>query len=901
MGENSAAEIDAWLRGGGLVVTSSDRAARAIASAFHRDRQADGLAAWPAPSVLDWHSFAHSAWIDHSPDARLLLSSAQERSLWEGIIAASGNSAALLPGPRHSLAAMAMDAHNLLCSYAPRFLQASARAGWQQDAAEFSDWLSAFDSACRSDSLLSASRLPLELIPLLEANQSQRPPLLLAGFDRLLPMQREFFNAWGIWRDVTPETTAVDIGSFAVSDAQAELAACAQWCSHQLHASPDKRLLIIAPDVTARRGEIERAFLKYIGPSASTQFEFSLGIPLTQVALARSAQLLLHWLTGALEEHELDWLFSTGYAAASTQESAALQALMRALRRRGLQRTRWSLKAFASQRPGAERPPLAWVQRMIAAQRLLETPVRHNSPIEWSALVPRVLEAAGWPGARPLSSAEFQAAKRWQQAVDVCGSLGFDGRRIDWKGFLSELDRSLNETLFALESQDAPILIAGPAEAAGLTADAIWFLGAGEDAWPARGAMLPLLPIDAQREAGMPHATSQLDWELARSITARLLASAPEVRFSYAIQTEGVETRPSRLVAQFAGPTQPLPPELAPESSRPQLTICVADASRIPLTVTSDDNSHARSVPGGSNVLSSQSQCPFKAFATARLAAQDWQPAETGLTASMRGQLLHAVLHSIWSGPPAGIRSLDDLAALPDRRSFVAGHVQAVLRDEMPAAAREQMPPRYLELEEKRLTRLLTEWLEYESTRQPFEVVDIEAQTDTSVGGLHLRLRLDRIDRLNDGSLLVIDYKTGDVSPKSWELPRPDDVQLPLYAQFALESREEPLGGLVFAKVRPGDHSFTGRVGDAQVTLLDNLSPKSALVKDALVAEQLMAWKDAIEQLARDFLSGRADVDPRVYPDTCKRCGLQTLCRIQENHDASSEEDDDENSESADE
>jgi transcription elongation factor Elf1 len=24
-------------------------------------------------------------------------------------------------------------------------------------------------------------------------------------------------------------------------------------------------------------------------------------------------------------------------------------------------------------------------------------------------------------------------------------------------------------------------------------------------------------------------------------------------------------------------------------------------------------------------------------------------------------------------------------------------------------------------------------------------------------------------------------------------------------------------------------------------------------------------------------------VDPRAYPDTCKNCGLQTLCRILEN------------------
>jgi len=41
--------MDAWLRDGGLVITASDRAARAIAAVFHRARQAEGLTAWPAP------------------------------------------------------------------------------------------------------------------------------------------------------------------------------------------------------------------------------------------------------------------------------------------------------------------------------------------------------------------------------------------------------------------------------------------------------------------------------------------------------------------------------------------------------------------------------------------------------------------------------------------------------------------------------------------------------------------------------------------------------------------------------------------------------------------------------------------------------------------------------------
>ena len=68
-------------------------------------------------------------------------------------------------------------------------------------------------------------------------------------------------------------------------------------------------------------------------------------------------------------------------------------------------------------------------------------------------------------------------------------------------------------------------------------------------------------------------------------------------------------------------------------------------------------------------------------------------------------------------------------------------------------------------------------------------------------------------------------------------------------------------------------------MGDARATLLPGLGASAALVKNPLSAEQLDGWKDKIEELAEDFLVGRAEVDPRDYPKTCESCGLQTICR----------------------
>lgn len=894
MEANPSAELDAWLCLGGLVVTASDRAARAVLGAYHDARRAEGLKAWVAPNVLDWQSFALRAWEEGSHDKHLVLNAIQEQHIWAGIAGDSGLPAAVLDRPRRRLSGMAMDAHSLLCSYAPRFLDARARTAWQQDAATFSGWLTDFEERCRDLGCVSASRVPLEAIQTLSVETQSRPPLLIYGFDRLTPLQRELFDAWGDWQQVSGGRTADELDFYAADDDAAELKACAAWCKQRLAAQPDTRLLVVAKDGSLRRGEIERAFLPTGGNGSPLRFVFSLGVPLGAVAIARSAHLMLRWLNGPLEEHEMDWLFSSGYGAATAHESAALQAAMRSLRNRSRQRPAWTLRAFLNECSAASLLD-SWVQRMSAAQlRLRSAAQRQAGSMEWAELASHLLEKMAWQQARTPSSPEFQATRRWQQLLEECGSLGFDGRRTQWKDFAAELHSALEDTLFAPESDGTDVVIAGPAESAGLNADGIWFLGADEHAWPARADLHPLLPPDVQRDAGMPHASPQLDWDVAHAMTARILASAPQVIFSFARQVDGVDARPSRLVSQVAGPAKCMAAGLLAGVPASPLAVRVEDPGRIPfpriepVDAAVDEAGGSAYVRGGSSVLTAQSQCPFKAFAGVRLCAKEWDPGESALTPPERGQLMHAVLHRVWGGKPAGIRSLDELRSIADLPAFVAGHVREVIMNNAPQRVLEPASRRYLELEARRLTQLVTEWLRYEATRAPFTVLHTELKQRTTVAGLALDLRLDRLDRLSDGTVLVIDYKTGNVSPRAWE-PRMDDVQLPLYARFGLAG--QALGGLVFAKVRPGDMCFTGRVADAQSTLDPSLGRTSSMVRKPMDAAELMDWEDAIVDLAHGFLAGDAAVDPRDPPNTCKACGLHTLCRIKESELAAFGED----------
>ncbi|HEY2466413.1 MAG TPA: PD-(D/E)XK nuclease family protein [Terracidiphilus sp.] len=879
-GTQSGADLDAWLRQAGVVVASSDRAARALQAGFHRRRREEGLSAWPLPAINDWGVFASNAWQEMARDSRLLLNPAQEQQIWSEIIHSDKHLPTTLPASVRRLAAMAMNAHNLLCSYAPRYLEERARAGWDQDTGAFSQWLAEFDRHCWKNQLISRSRVPQELVSILQKETSVRTSLRIAGFDRILPVQQALFDAWGKWQRTETADGSGQASFFSVRDGQSELEACAWWCDQQLQAKPDTRLLIITQDLAQRRGEIERAFLRFHPPGTAPLFELSLGVPLNDVPLARSALLFLRWLSGSLGENELDWLFASGYAG-SPDECVALQACMRRLRYRDRQRIEWTLDSLLKEMSGSA--PAQWVRRLREAQLSLKGLDRHQNPVDWADAVPRTLEAIGWPGTLTQSSADFQALRRWQYALDTAGSLGFSGRRIAWHDFLNELETAAAEILFTPESTDAPIQIVGPAESAGLSADAIWFLGADEDTWPAAAPMHPFLPPHVQREAAMPHSSHVLDWEFSAAITHRLISSAPAVNFSFAEQKDDMETRPSRLIKQIAGTEQSLFANLFPPLYEPPLSIEYHDSTRIPFRLGN--------VKGGAGVLSSQSQCPFKAFAGARLAAESWDFAEAGLSAKQRGQILHEVLHSVWSGKRPGIRTHRELMDIKDLAAFVRTHVKAVFRSALPPGIEEQMPKMYLELEETRLIRLVAEWLDFERGRLVFTVEETEAQRPVTIAGLSMNLRLDRVDRLHDGSQLIIDYKTGNVDSKSWDVPRPEDVQLPLYKLFGLDPLQPSLfesyggpvsGGLVFGKVRIGKPEFTGRVANAKETLLPSLSANSSLVKRKLTAQEESDWKDAIERLVKDFLHGQAEVDPRDYPKTCERCGRQSVCRIQE-------------------
>jgi ATP-dependent helicase/nuclease subunit B len=893
-----SAEIESAFRTNALILTANLRAARWLRQEYALQMQREGRRAWKTPPIEDWDTWVRRLWQSASlleDDAPLVLTTLQEQRVWMRMQREDAN---LLVSPE-GMAQLAAGAYELLCAYEAH---AERNHPWgQTDAERFRHWAVGFDRECGRQGWLSRGHLEGRVAAALhDGLPLPGEEILLVGFDRLTPAQIGLLQALRMRSanvvSLQEASPAVEMRLLRANDLRDEITVCAWWVRQLLETDEDGfRIGIVTPDAGAVRGEIERIFRRVLMPetddisipASGMPFEFSLGQPLASVPAVRAALLLLRWAAAPLREEEVSWLLLSGFMAANDAEvlaGARFDAWLREARSLSME---ISLRTLIERLQPARWPLLHGLQlRLLHIEKTAQV---HNfideerEPSRWADLAQTLLRQAAWPGARKPDDAQFQAMVKWERALDEIALLDFDGRLMTFADFLGALESHVDDAVFAMESQGAPVQILGALEASGQRFDAMWFLGTDDESWPLRGRMHPLLPYDVQQKAGMPHATPEADFALSRTVMTSLAASAPVAVISHAARSDDGELRPSPLVglavpgagwessqewrAEFAIPADEHTPAVMEE---------IADASG---SIPWPDALSA----GGAEVLGLQAACPFRAFATKRLGAQALNRSEWGLTAGERGELLHKVLEAIWSPEFGRLHSLDDLLAARREgrlRSIVEGAIADVFSKYDETAGDDVWMQAYLESEYRRLRVRIEEWLDLEATRVPFEVIACEEQLqDVNVGGLKLRLRADRIDQVADYQRLLLDYKTGTVTPADWKVPRPSDPQLPLYAAFG---NVEDLCGVLFARIRVGETCISGMVKDVRTQLTVDIKGTSSLIKHPYSDVVRDEWSEALLSLANDFLRGEAMVDPKDGRSTCKYCQLPGLCRVAE-------------------
>jgi probable DNA repair protein len=570
----------------------------------------------------------------------------------------------------------------------------------------------------------------------------------------------------------------------------------------------------------------------------------------------------------ALLPDQVSWLLLSGFLCEQQEELLAIADFDVSVRRRAMRQPEQDLDSFLQ----SARPPEKLRHRLQAGRRLLHQKSTMTFA-QWVQVVDQVLEAVHWPGAHVFESEDFQVQARWSQLLDSIAALAFDGRVAEYAQFLEVLEQQAKQTIFALESRDAPVQILGPLEAAGLTFDALWFLGADDASWPAVGRLHPFLTRSLQRTHNMPHADSAADWKLAQQVTTRLERSAAQCVFSFPSQNAEGVCRPSTLVTLGKQKTDARALRISIGADQ-----SVATEQEVPAIIVDDETAAILPWPseldaGGAEILRRQAACPFQSFATRRLGARPMDATDWGLEPRERGSVVHKILESLWTE----IKTRDALvAARREARlhAIVEQHVRAALEKFRERTLQHSWSQAYLDAEEERIVSLIEEWLDYEAGRADFIVEAGEEKLAASVGDLKLQVRVDRIDAV-DGGRVIIDYKTGMLSGVSWDGPRPDEPQLPLYAGFG---QIDHLKGVLLGRVREDKVKFIGRVEDARLVMPGD----AKLTRPAYSAAMLQSWQNVLLDLGQQFLNGEAQVDPKQYPKTCEFCDLPGLCRIAE-------------------
>jgi probable DNA repair protein len=705
--------------------------------------------------------------------------------------------------------------------------------------------------------------------------------LEIVGFDQLTPLQETLLTRWAEAGVTVVRTDTArprgHVGRVRCLDATAEIDAAARWAAGLLHEQAARRIAIVVPDLGARREAVRRTVERVLvpatglagGPLPETQaFELAAARPLAEQPVVAAALDLLELFVRSPDLAALSRLLRNPCTAAAAEEGPSRARLDARLRR--YEGPGFGLGAL--ERMAAERGCPALAAGLATARQLISKWPEKSNPSDCSKKIFELLMALGWPGPG-LDSAEHQAEQRWRSLVSELGACDeFTGpvRRAEAVGLLREM---AGRVLFEPQELSAPLLVIDPETSAGMHFDALWVCGLDAARWPRPVSPDPFLPRALQVRHGLPAASAELAAAESRRILERLLRSADHLILSAPEVEDDAPLLPSPLLEGI--------PATVPDPGWSEARLAVALCARRPVlerlvdgrmpAVAADEAGR-----GGARLLELQSACPFRAQAELRLGARKLEEPGVGVDAAERGDLVHKALAALW----LELGSQDALAALDPEglQAVVERAVAAALREARRDA--DELMRHLLDLESAWLAERVRDMVEADRVRAAFVVEQVEQPHIGRIGPLTLEFRPDRVDRLADGSLAVIDYKTGaNAEVKAWLDERPRLPQLPAYVQALGGDR---VSAVAFARVRSGETGYAGVARDAGLFAGLREPGSAGLLKSyGSWAELQGAWRRRLESLAAEYAGGEA----RLAPDpghACEYCHLGALCRIAE-------------------
>lgn len=398
------------------------------------------------------------------------------------------------------------------------------------------------------------------------------------------------------------------------------------------------------------------------------------------------------------------------------------------------------------------------------------------------------------------------------------------------------------------------LAIYGLLEARMSRADLVICGGLTEGTWPGNPAPDPLLAPPILRALGIPGADFRIGLS-APDLAAAL--GAPEVVLSHAQRDATGPAIPSRFLLRIHAM---LGDQLRHETRAVELARALANAEPAPPHPRPHPmpSAEQRRVPIAVTALDRLRGDPYQFYASAILNLRSLDPVDADPTPAWKGTAVHDVLKAwhLAGGQPGELvplaeRMFDEMSAHPFMRAM--------------------WKPRLIDA---------LHWIEEETDRLAGEgrtVLVFEEKGEIEVDGIKIHGRADRIDRLADGTLGIVDYKTG-LPPSGRMVQEGYALQLGLIGMIARE------GGIPGVSGEPSRFEYWSLGRNKQRTFGYMDSPvlegrkKAGIPLDDFLPETERYLRQAIAR----WLLGSEPFTARLNPDLPGYTDYDQLMRLDE-------------------
>ncbi len=838
------------------MVTPSTLLAGVAVNQFSEDQLKQGLDAWQRPAIYSVGAWLAACWQEaryRTGDIPTLLSPPQECFVWQSIIEEQNPD---LFDP-HATARLARRSAQIMAEWQ---IPAEGDA-WNdhQDAQQFLIWRNLFRRKCQEKGWITRSDLWRLLPKWISAGHLQLDPVIFAGFPFAQPALEQLkgvLGAGAITEPLASRSPRQRVPLRCSTDFNQEIEQAARWARAMFEQQSSRSIGVFVPDLPSSYSLVRRTFEQVFYPSAALRlgerdtsaFHIAGKVSLENHPIIASALLLLELAYPRIHHADASAIlrcpFITGAAAERNQRAQA------DLRLRKLRELDVSLGQMERATEDCQVLTRIW----SAVQRVLGTSSNELELPAWSEFIGSLVEAGGWPGDSGLTSREQDIVETWKDALARVASLGLVSGSVPYGKPVTELRRLLADSGLEVGEWSSPVQIIDAAEARGLELDCAIVTGLSDETWPPPVELSPLIPFRLQRMQHVPGSSPQSARREHEHMTQSLFSSA------------------SAVVATYSGRLSPLAQQITTEAGE-EFPRWEGKLPRAAYTqVLLDEIEDFRAPPrrgmgesrGGSYVAKAQSLCPFRAFAEIRLNASALEDACFGLDARDRGGCAHKALQFVWQQ----LQTQDRLKATPGDELLAL--VRKAVSEAVKSGQESPFDEQNRTAERERLEEVILGWLRLECDRkQPFAVELTEQERSVDIGGLELRLRIDRVDRVKNGKLILIDYKTGEPKRKQLEGERPEEPQLLVYAA----ALGKQVDGIFFGQLKPRNLRAVGFSREKHF-MDQTANPRNDW--DLFMEES----HESVERIARSFVDGYAAVEP--LPRACGYCAIKPLCRVHE-------------------